>query len=166
MDVLGTHSKVVEDYAKYIQSFLNILDPEIREKVEEKLAEGRLWPEPLLQFNPAFESAGTVAEVAARGTIHPELVSILKGYSLYKHQVDAIQLGTAGKDFIVTSGTGSGKSLTYIATIFNDLLSKPAANGIRAIIVYPMNALINSQFAEFRRYQENYEKATGKAFPI
>nr|WP_254617395.1 DEAD/DEAH box helicase [Burkholderia metallica] len=120
----------------------------------------------MLQFNPAFESAGTVAEVAAKGIVHPDLVSILKGYSLYKHQVDAIQLGTAGRDFIVTSGTGSGKSLTYIATIFNDLLAKPAVGGICAVIVYPMNALINSQFAEFRRYQENYEKATGQAFPI
>lgn len=166
MDVLSTHAKVVEDYAKYIQSFLNIADPEIHATVEARLSEGRLWPEPLLQFNPAFESAGTVAEVAAKGIVHQDLVSILKGYSLYRHQVDAIQLGTAGKDFIVTSGTGSGKSLTYIATIFNDLLSKPAVGGIRAVIVYPMNALINSQFEEFKRYQENYEKATGKSFPI
>lgn len=164
MDVLGTHAKVVEDYAKYIQSFLNIFDPQIRSTVEVRLSEGRLWPEPLLQFNPAFESTGTVAEVAAKGIVHQDLVSILKGYSLYKHQVDAIQLGTAGKDFIVTSGTGSGKSLTYIATIFNDLL-QPVAGGIRAVIVYPMNALINSQFEEFRRYQ-NYEKAAGQVFPI
>jgi hypothetical protein len=29
-----------------------------------------------------------------------------------------------------------------------------------------MNALINSQFEEFKRYQENYEKATGKSFPV
>jgi hypothetical protein len=65
MDVLSTHAKVVEDYAKYIQSFLNIADPEIHATVEARLSEGRLWPEPLLQFNPAFESAGTVAEVAA-----------------------------------------------------------------------------------------------------
>lgn len=166
MDVLGTHTRVVEDYAKYIQSFLNIVDPRIRSTVEARLSEGRLWPEPLLQFNPAFESAGTVAEVAAKDIVHQDLVPILKGYSLYKHQVDAIQLGSASTDFIVTSGTGSGKSLTYIATIFNDLLSKPAAGGIRAVIVYPMNALINSQFEEFRRYQENYEKATGLTFPI
>ena len=51
MDVLLTHKQVVEDYASYIQSFLNIADPAIRSTVENKLAEGRLWPEPLLQFN-------------------------------------------------------------------------------------------------------------------
>jgi len=90
----------------------------------------------------------------------------LKGCSLYRHQVEAIRLGTAGKDFIVTSGTGSGKSLTYIGSIFHYLLSHPNAAGVTAVVVYPMNALINSQFEEFSRYKENYESASGKPFPI
>ena len=107
MDVLSTHAKVVEDYAKYIQSFLNIADPEIHATVEARLSEGRLWPESLLQFIPAFESAGTVAEMAAKGIVHHDLVSILKGYSLYRHQVDAIQLGTAGM---------AGRRVSRIAT--------------------------------------------------
>ena len=149
MDVLLTHKQVVEDYASYIQSFLNIADPAIRSTVENKLAEGRLWPEPLLQFNPAYESAGTVEALASNGTLHSAIPDILRGYSLYKHQVDSIKLGTGDRDFIVTSGTGSGKSLTYIGTIFHDLLSHPSEGGIRAVIVYPMNALINSQFEEF-----------------
>jgi ATP-dependent helicase YprA (DUF1998 family) len=49
------------------------------------------------------------------------------------------------KGFVVTSGTGSGKSLTYISTIFNFLFKNPNKLGIKAIIVYPLNALINSQ---------------------
>ena len=102
MDVLLTHKQVVEDYASYIQSFLNIADPAIRSTVENKLAEGRLWPEPLLQFNPAYESAGTVEAVASNGTLHSAIPDILRGYSLYKHQVDAIKLGTGDRDFIVT----------------------------------------------------------------
>ena len=77
-----------------------------------------------------------------------------------------MDLGTAGRDFIVTSGTGSGKSLTYIGSVFHHLLTNPEAKGVIAIIVYPMNALINSQYEEFSRYKENYEKSTGKAFPI
>ncbi|MFN7328686.1 MAG: DEAD/DEAH box helicase, partial [Bacteroidota bacterium] len=70
------------------------------------------------------------------------------------------------RDFIVTSGTGSGKSLTYIGTIFHHLLSHPSEGGIRAVIVYPMNALINSQFNELKGYQEYYEKTTGRIFPF
>jgi len=166
MNVFHTHSRIVQDYATYIHSFLNIADPQIREHVERELSQGKLWPEPLLQFNPAFEIAGSVAGLSQSGALHPKLADIFKAYSLYRHQVEAIQLGTAGKDFIVTSGTGSGKSLTYIGSIFHYLLNNPDSPGVSAIVVYPMNALINSQFEEFKRYQENYEQATGQEFPI
>lgn len=166
MNVFQTHSHIVKDYETYIRSFLNIADPEIRAVVDGELGEGKLWPEPLLQFNPSFEMSGSVANLARTGALHSDIADIFKGYSLYKHQVDAIRLGTTGKDFIVTSGTGSGKSLTYIGSIFHHLLSNPHAKGVTAIVVYPMNALINSQFEEFTRYKDNYEKATGKTFPI
>jgi ATP-dependent helicase YprA (DUF1998 family) len=94
------------------------------------------------------------------------LRDIFKGYSLYVHQLEAIRLGVGGKDFVVTSGTGSGKSLTYIATIFHRLLTEPKSQGVSAIIVYPMNALINSQTNEFNIYKQNYEDTTGQTFPI
>jgi len=166
MNVFQTHSRIVSDYENYIRSFLKIMDPKIREVVETELSRGKLWPEPLLQFNPAFEISGTVDDLVAKGALHPAIRDIFKGYKLYRHQVEAIQLGTAGKDFIVTSGTGSGKSLTYIGSIFHHLLSHPSAKGVTAVVVYPMNALINSQSEEFTRYKENYQNATGKEFPI
>jgi len=166
MNIFQTHAQIVEDYANYISSFLNIADSGIKQHVEDQLKQGKLWPEPLLQFNPAFEMAGTVNDLAQTGVIHEELADIFKGYSLYHHQVKAIQLGTQHQDFVVTSGTGSGKSLTYIGSIFHYLLSNPNQAGITAIVVYPMNALINSQYEEFDRYKKNYEKSTGKQFPI
>ena len=166
MNVFETHSKVIQDYATYIRSFLNIADPEIRKIVEDELGRGKLWPEPLLQFNPSYEMAGSIGDFVGTGTLHPDIADIFKGYSLYRHQVEAIRLGAAGQDFVVTSGTGSGKSLTYIGSIFHYLLSHPQPKGVTAVIVYPMNALINSQVEEFNRYKANYEEATGKDFPI
>jgi hypothetical protein len=82
MDVQLTHQKVIDNYSSYIHSFINIADPAIRSTIQAKLAEGRLWPEPLLQFNPAFESAGTVEAIAAKGILHSAIPDILKGYSL------------------------------------------------------------------------------------
>ncbi|MDD5321363.1 MAG: DEAD/DEAH box helicase [Methylococcales bacterium] len=166
MNIFQTHARIVKDYATYISSFLNIADPGIKNHVEAELTQGKLWPEPLLQFNPSFEMAGSVSDLAQTGVIHKELADIFKGYSLYHHQVQAIQLGTQNRDFVVTSGTGSGKSLTYIGSIFHYLLSNPNQSGIAAIVVYPMNALINSQYEEFDRYKKNYENAAGKEFPI
>ena len=172
MDILRTHSAIVQDYEAYIKSFLNISDGRIRHEVEEALRSGKLWPSPLLQFNPSFEIAGNVGTLTAEGVVHPAFADIFRDsksgqlFNLYRHQVDAIKLGAAGKGFVVTSGTGSGKSLTYIGTIFDYLLKNPGAKGITAVIVYPMNALINSQHAEFERYKANYTASTGKEFPI
>jgi len=166
VNIFHTHSQIVEDYGTYIRSFLNIADPQIRELVESELSQGKLWSEPLLQFNPSFEMAGSIEELIKTSRLHPALADIFRGYSLYRHQVEAIRLGIDRKNFIVTSGTGSGKSLTYIGSIFHYLLNNPNSTGVVGIVVYPMNALINSQFEEFTRYRENYEKATGQLFPI
>ncbi|MBD2714370.1 DEAD/DEAH box helicase [Microvirga sp. STR05] len=99
--------------------------------------------------------------------MHDDMIKVFHGYNLYEHQVEAILKGSKGKGFVVTSGTGSGKSLTYMATIFNDLLQNPPVSpGVRAIIVYPMNALINSQHEEIKRYAQQYEEQTQTPFPI
>lgn len=172
MDIFQTHARIINDYATYIRSFLNISDDAIRAKVEDALSEGKLWPSPLLQFNPSFEIAGDVGDLANQGVVHSAFRDIFRDaksgqlFKLFRHQIEAIKLGTLGRDFVVTSGTGSGKSLTYIGTIFHHLLNNPNLAGVTAVVVYPMNALINSQFAEFERYKDNYEKNTGKPFPI
>jgi superfamily II DNA/RNA helicase len=166
MNVFQTHQQIIADYTAYIQSFLNIADKQIRSEVEKEMGRGKLWPDPLLQFNPAFEMAGKVADLSRNGMLHSDLEHIFKDFSLYQHQREAFELGAQGKDFVVTSGTGSGKSLTYIGTIFDHLLRNPGAKGVTAVIVYPMNALINSQEEEFKRYKKNYEEETGRTFPI
>ena len=166
MNVFDTHRQVVADYARYIRSFIHISDPEIAQTVEDSLSEGRLWPQPLLHFNPAYEQSGTVEEAIGAGLLHQDARHIFHGYTLYRHQQQALELGVAGADFVVTSGTGSGKSLTYIGTIFNHLLATQGAEGVAAVIVYPMNALINSQTNEFNTYRDNYQSSTGRDFPI
>lgn len=166
MNVFEVHERVIKDYGEYIRSFIRISDHEIEKVVDKELSRAKLWPEPLLQFNPAFRSAGKVSDLAAEGTVHHQVSDIFRGYSLYQHQLDAIRLGAMGKDFVVTSGTGSGKSLTYIGTVFSHLLNQPSSKGVVAIVVYPMNALINSQSGEFEKYQANYHHATGEEFPI
>lgn len=58
MDVFELRRKLVEDYGQYVTSFVNIADDPIREHVDEELKGGLLWPEPLIQLNPAFEAGG------------------------------------------------------------------------------------------------------------
>jgi ATP-dependent helicase YprA (DUF1998 family) len=81
--------------------------------------------------------------------------------------VDAIRSGTGGRDFIVTSGTGSGKTLTFIGTILNHLFETKSFNsGVQGVLVYPMNALINSQVEELDKYARIYEDRTGNPLPF
>lgn len=79
MNIFQTHAQIINDYSSYISSFLNIADPEIKNHVEQELEDRKLWPEPLLQFNPSFEISGSVSELAKNGVIHNELADIFKG---------------------------------------------------------------------------------------
>lgn len=168
MSFFSIHSSILAEYEAYIRSFLSIKDARIRQKVEDELNNGLLWPEPLIQFNPSFKYGTSVAELCEEGVLHPTLDAVFPKFKLYQHQEDAIRLGVQDKDFIVTSGTGSGKSLTYIATIFNHILHKGGDTpSVKALIVYPMNALINSQIVEFDKFRDKYEEKFGEnSFPI
>ena len=162
-DVFRLRDQLVSDYSRYLSSFLNIGDQLIREKVYEVFETGQLWPEPLIQMNPAFESAGYVDELVSEGLLHPECRNIfaikeengrvVRPLRMHRHQVDAVRVARKRESYVLTTGTGSGKSLSYIVPIVDDVLRRGAAKGkISAIIIYPMNALANSQFHELQRF--------------
>ncbi|MBU1086181.1 MAG: DEAD/DEAH box helicase [Candidatus Omnitrophica bacterium] len=166
LDVFSMHKAIIEDYKHFVNSFINIKNPKIKAIVDAGMTGGKFWPDPLIQFNPSFEFSDTAQSLCDEGVTHLDIAKIFKGYKLFKHQVEAIKKGCEGNDFVVTSGTGSGKSLTYLSTIFDYLLKNKGSQGIKAIIVYPMNALINSQHEEIVKFKNNYEKESNKPFPI
>lgn len=163
MDIINLYEKLKRSYKEYIASFVSIKDAKIKGIVTEAINDERLWPEPLIQFNPNFAKGIDVNGMIEKGLpINPELSKFFTN-SFYKHQQEAIELGSQGKEFIVTSGTGSGKSRTFMATIFNFILNHQTEyqDKTLAIIVYPMNALINSQAEELERYKNQYIEASG-----
>ena len=115
IDILKLRKRVIGEYRKYVESFLDIRDRRLKDFAEDLLERGDLWPDPLLQCNPGFEKGETAKQLIDDGVLHPEMDKIFTGFQLHKHQAEAIKLGSAGEGFIVTSGTGSGKSLTYLA---------------------------------------------------
>lgn len=166
MDTISLHRNSVDRYQNYIRSFIDIHDEDIRREVSEQLAQGKLWPEPLVHFNPAYQAGSDLKSLVSEGVLEKETSEVFSGFALHWHQEQALRLGSSGNGFVVTSGTGSGKSLTYIGTIFNKLFAAGAGKGVKALIVYPMNALVNSQNEELKRHAEQYFKTAGKPFPI
>lgn len=161
MDVFALRDRLITDYAAYIRSFLNIRDTRIRSYVDQQLHEGLLWPDPLIQLNPCFAPGAWIDDLADAGVLHPGCRRILrlkeddgtsKRMRLYRHQVDAIEAAKSGESFVLTTGTGSGKSLAYIIPIVDHVLHHGSGRGIKAIIVYPMNALANSQYNELEKF--------------
>ncbi|MCF2518526.1 DEAD/DEAH box helicase [Dyadobacter sp. CY351] len=170
-NIFQLHNEILNDYKLYIDSFINIADERILTTVKKDFDSGSLYPEPLIQFNPSFESGGNVDDLIKTGIISNEFANIFydtenTSWEIYKHQTEAIAKGNEGRGFVVTSGTGSGKSLTYITTIFNYLFRNATKPGIKAIIVYPLNALINSQESAISGFEENYRKRTGNSLPF
>ncbi|WP_049757144.1 DEAD/DEAH box helicase [Ammonifex degensii] len=173
MSVFRYASSILEDYKNYVRSFFNIADERVRERVERELFENNaLWPEALLQLNPAYETASTVEELCRKGLLHPLCAEIFRQENgqplrLFRHQQAAVECALRREPFVVTSGTGSGKTLTYLIPIFDAVLrGDPARAGVRAIIVYPMNALVNSQYEALERYAEAFRARTGQDFPV
>jgi ATP-dependent helicase YprA (DUF1998 family) len=152
--IFEAHEKIVDDYKNYVQSFHNISDEDVQRFIDEEIIyNNSLWPDALIQVNPTYEPAETIDELVKQKILQPDIANIFtdnkgKGLRLYRHQVDAIKKSKENKSFVVTSGTGSGKSLAYLIPIFDAVLkTNPNDLKVRAVIVYPMNALVNSQFA-------------------
>ncbi|NCC83721.1 MAG: DEAD/DEAH box helicase [Clostridia bacterium] len=163
MDVFRLRDSIIHDYSSYIGSFIQIRDERVKQTVDTELDAGLLWPDPLLQLNPAFAWGGWVDDLVAKGLLTQECAKIFRadksGHNgagrpmrLYQHQVDAIEAARSGDNYVLTTGTGSGKSLSYIVPIVDYVLRHGSGNGIKAIIVYPMNALANSQELELRKF--------------
>jgi ATP-dependent helicase YprA (DUF1998 family) len=157
MDAFGVLNEVLGDYENFVKGFLEIKDDQIRSKVEKEIADGLLWPEPWLALNPAFESGGTVSELAGKGVLDPESSNIFRDpagneIAFHRHQTDAFEIANRRESYVLTTGTGSGKSMSYIVPIVDRVLREGSGKGVRAIIVYPMNALANSQRNELEKF--------------
>ena len=63
-----------------------------------------------------------------------------------------IEAARTGANYVLTTGTGSGKSLAYIVPIVDHVVRNGSGRGIQAIVVYPMNALANSQLGELEKF--------------
>ena len=162
MNVFELRRKVIDDYSAYVRSFISIRDTRIRERVERDLEEGLLWPQARIGLNPAFAEGAWVDDLVAQKTLHDECSKIFRikpgpdqdkgGLKLHRHQVEAIEAAREGRNYALTTGTGSGKSLAYIVPIVDHVLRSEKRKGIKAIVVYPMNALANSQQQELTKF--------------
>ena len=126
MDVFRARDRLIDDYRSFTTSFVDIADQRVKDHVAAELAEGKQWPEPWISLNPTFASGGRVDEFVDEGLLHAECERIFRAkermddpgggtLTLHRHQREAIDVAKSGESYVLTTGTGSGKSLAYIS---------------------------------------------------
>ena len=162
------HRRLISDYRAFTEGAAVIRDPRIAKFMEADLDAKSQWPDPWLSLNPFFADGGSVADLVDSGLLHPECARIFqtgktpggtvcdgRPIRFYQHQREAIEAAGRGVSYVLTTGTGSGKSLAYMVPIVDRVLRAKETDQrqrVRAIIVYPMNALANSQIGELEKF--------------
>ncbi|MEW6519201.1 MAG: DEAD/DEAH box helicase [Thermodesulfobacteriota bacterium] len=167
-NVFKFRDRLIDEYSTFSRSFTRIGARDLFEEVEKQYNAGRYWPEPLIQINPNYQRKESVQTLVEQGLLHPSCAEIFQvgkseGHpsplNLYTHQLEAIAKAQDEKSYVVTTGTGSGKSLAFFIPIIDRILKArkdDAARRTRAIVIYPMNALANSQLEELNKFLHGY----------
>ena len=165
-DIFDLRDNLIEDFSVFSRSFTKVAAKDIQDTLDREYGNGRYWPEPLVQINPHYMRDRSVDDCVKDDLLHEGCAHIFRTpsgvpYTFYRHQVEAITLAAKKQSFVVTTGTGSGKSLSFIVPMIDKILKAKQVDPTprtRAIIIYPMNALANSQLEEFRKFNLGHPK--------
>ena len=170
-DPIKASEDIKKSYIDYITTTFDMADPQYKKEFREELnKEGMIAKGPFLDIGGSFEVGHTLQELIDIGSVSPLFDKLepvpekdreLKlQRPLYKHQEAALLKASAGENLVVTTGTGSGKTESFRIPVINHLLREEEAGtlgaGVRAIIIYPMNALANDQMKRMRALLKGY----------
>ncbi|HEU18462.1 MAG TPA: DEAD/DEAH box helicase [Deltaproteobacteria bacterium] len=164
MNPFETLQYMQEQYKTYVYTFQKIKNPHIRRWIFDRIDNGSLlWRAPHVQLNQRFTHGETLQEMVSSELLHPNVLKIFtrrdsagkltdKVINPYQHQSQSIESILAkNANTVITTGTSSGKSFCFGIPIVSECLKMKNAGikGIKAVFVYPMNALANSQYEDF-----------------
>ncbi|MGY5853180.1 MAG: DEAD/DEAH box helicase, partial [Candidatus Thorarchaeota archaeon] len=150
-----------EDYRSYVSTFQKYRNPRIADWVRTRIETGTLlWQEPLVELNRRFQTGKSISDFISEDHLDKRVRNMFlvnpdnsksPVIELYRHQSESISKVLEHEaNIVVTTGTGSGKSFCFGIPIISECL-RMVTKGVKAVLVYPMNALINSQYEAFAR---------------
>ena len=174
-DPIEASENIKSGFIDYITTTFHISDPIYKSALRAELSKDNfLTKGPYLDMSGSYKSGRSLHELMDQGlvskgfgTLEPvsEKERELKlERPLYLHQEKALLKADAGNNLIVTTGTGSGKTECFLLPILQALLSEEDAgtlgSGVRAILIYPMNALANDQMKRMRAIMKEHPQIT------
>lgn len=149
---------IENEFREYIKDTFNFNDKEYQKQFIQELDRQFLYKGPYLNVSLPFVSTKSINELIEEGKVSPlfrNLNNINLEQKLYKHQEESIDKICNGKNVVITTGTGSGKTESFLYPVLNTILKDIEVGnngpGIRAILLYPMNALVNDQIDRVRK---------------
>ncbi len=171
MNPRETTEKIKADYKEYITSILSVKDKEITALAKKTVKESEFVKGPYLETTLPFEDGHSLKYLAENDhLVSKEFAKMGKSvhyedWNLRIHQEKALrQIIERDRNMVVSTGTGSGKTECYLYPIFDALMKEKDAGtldaGVRALLIFPMNALANDQQKKLRKLLRSYPDIT------
>jgi len=212
-DPIGAFDTIKDNFIRYVKTAFATAFEGIEQEREDKLNEDKVlyrspWMEPLADYVSSGKKVSELAEEDFGGKLDASQRNLFVGLvekglfpaegKLHKHQAEMLREAMEGHNCIITSGTGSGKTESFLLPLFAQLAAElgnwsaarePSPNldswwtsnhgltprhicdpmsqnldrrvaqrahqvrpsGVRALILYPMNALVEDQMSRLRK---------------
>lgn len=154
-------------YRRYIKTTFHTNIDSYNEQLAKAIGEYELVKGPFIQIAKNYAKGPTVSKLINEGLLSGQFRllssdSLRLDMKLYEHQFKAIDnIIRNDRNTVVSTGTGSGKTESFLLPIINCLMREVEDGticepGVRAMIIYPMNALVNDQINRMAKLLENY----------
>ena len=157
-------NELKDNYLRYLRTGIPLNHPKLDEERAELFnksadLESGFWHQPFFELMPNYPSGAMLAELEflPKGFAHFASLGLFSPSCLYRHQEAALlAVERDRKHIVVTTGTGSGKTECFMLPLFANLIrlkQKQARqkNAVKALILYPLNALVEDQLGRLRK---------------
>ena len=150
--------RIVDFYRRYLLTTFSTNKEAYNKQLKELLEQDKAIADgPYISMSDPYKKGKSLKELADEGIVSKEILKIKNFHperKLYLHQEEAVRKANDGENLIVTTGTGSGKTESFLIPVINQLLKEKENGtldaGVRTLIIYPMNALVNDQIRRLR----------------
>jgi len=160
---IDVSASIREAYERYLGSLLTPNDSALRAALEQAIdreSQTGLSKGPYLEVMPGYRKGKSLRDLIGDGTLCDgfsrfENPNLSLDRPLYVHQETAIRKVAEGRNVVIATGTGSGKTESFMLPMMDALQREREAGtlgpGVRALVLYPMNALANDQLKRLRQ---------------
>ena len=167
-NIIDSSKRIANKYRRYLKTMFDIKDNDYKDIFEQRLEENKSFERgPYLDVTNSFEKGRSLQQLIDAKIVSEDFKKVKRLYNipnLHYHQEEALIKAINGESLIVSTGTGSGKTECFLLPLINELMREKEQgklnDGVRALIIYPMNALANDQIDRLRKCFIEYPDIT------